>query len=157
MKLDYTIERFQPGHPNYSDVSLLKLNVDYKATFGQILEANGEFLHYTMERRDTLIPEGTYKYCLYHSPVNGWVILLKDVPGFSFIEHHAANWPYQIKGCTAHGLNIDVHTPMIVNSRRALIPWFENIVKESGKILAGDPDTIIDGDFGSITYKTLTQ
>jgi len=92
-----TVQRFAKGHPLYSEVA-------YKGcipVFGRIVDADGAQIHYTMERKDTLIPEGEYDYCFYHSPTNGWVILLKNVPGFTFIEHHIANWPNQIKGCTA--------------------------------------------------------
>ncbi len=157
MKLNFIVQRFDTGHPLYSDVDSFHNNEYYKSTFGQILNEVGELLHYILERRDTLIPEGTYDYCFYNSPVNGWVVMLKDVSGFEFIEHHAANWPWQLKGCTAHGLQIDVHTPSLVHSKDALNPWFDSIVKASGKILAGPPGTIIDGDFGTITYETLKQ
>ena len=157
IKMNHRVQRYYPGHHNYSEASSFHANEYFKCTFGQILDGNGEFLHYTMERRDTLIPEGTYHYCFYNSPVNGWVVLLKDVVGFSFIEHHPANWPYQLKGCTAHGLAIDVHTPMLLNSRSALNPWFAKLVKSTGKVLAGPVGTIIDGDFGTFIYETLPQ
>ncbi len=157
MKLNHKVQRFYPGHHHYSEASIVHSNEVFKATFGQIINDSGEFLHFTMERRDTLIPEGCYEYCFYNSPINGWVVLLKGVPGYEYIEHHSANWPYQLKGCTAHGLSIDTHTPAIVQSRAALDPWFEVLVKASGKILAGGIGTIVDGDFGTITYETLKQ
>lgn len=151
--LNFTVQRFLKGHHLYSEVP-------YKECvpmFGQIIDQSGNLLHYNMERKDTLIPEGTYPYCFYNSPVNGWVVMLKDVPGFSYIEHHGANWAFQLKGCSAHGLSIDTITPMLIGSQKALIPWFQSVLKASGKILSGDHGTIVDGDFGTITYETLNQ
>ncbi len=157
MKLNFKVQRFYPGHHYYSEAAIVHTNENFKATFGQLVNEEGEFIHFTMERRDTLIPEGIYAYCFYNSPVNGWVVLLKDVPGFDYIEHHAANWPYQLKGCTAHGVSINIYVPALLNSKMVLNPWFESVAKASGKILAGPAGTIIDGDFGAITYETLKQ
>ncbi len=151
--MNLTIQRFYKGHQNYSEIPY----IGCVPVFGQILNEDGSFIHYTMERLDTLIPEDTYKYCFYNSPVNGWVVMLKNVIGFSYIEHHGANWPDQLKGCTAHGLQVDIKTPQLKSSQKALKPWFDLVLKASGKILAGDAGTIIDGEFGIITYETLKQ
>jgi hypothetical protein len=159
-KLNFAVLRYPVGHPLFSAVPLYKDGKPVYSTFGEIHDGNGTCLHHTLERADTLIPEGTYDYCFYNSPDNGWVVLLKNVPHRSLIEHHGVNWVvnnnvYQLLGCTGHGLAIDVHTPMLVSSQAALKPWFASVVKASGKILVGGTGTIIDGDFGHIEYKTF--
>lgn len=158
-QLNFIVERFKKGDANFSDVPLyLNATTPVYSNFGQCLDATEKFLHYTLERRDTLIPEGEYPYCFYNSPENGWCLLLKNVPGFSMIEHHPANWvvaggKYLLKGCTSHGLYINVKTPSLLNCRLVLKPFFDTIVNNSGKILAGPVGTIIDGDFGTFTYR----
>lgn len=157
--MNFIIERFKKGDKNYSDVPLyLNPKTPVYSSFGKCLDASENFLHYTLERRDKLIPEGTYKYCFYNSPENGWCLLLKDVPGFSMIEHHPANWvanggKYLLKGCTSHGLSINTQTPSLMNCRLVLKPFFDSIVKASGKLLAGPIGTIVDGEFGTFTYR----
>ena len=149
--MDFIVNRYPSTHPLFSAVPDKE---GVLPIFGSFCDAEGNELHKCMERADALIPEGTYGYCFYKSPVNGWVVMLKFVPGYHYIEHHGANWPYLLHGCTAHGMSIDVHWPMLVSSQAALQPWFKSVVAASGKILAGDPGTIIDGDFGTITYQT---
>lgn len=149
--IDFIVKRFLKSDAFFSDVAD---HNGIKTVFGSFCDASGNELHKCMERADTLIPEGTYKYCFYNSPVNGWVVMLKDVPSYSYIEHHGANTAAQLKGCTAHGTGINVHTPMLTASQAALRPWFDSVVKACNKILAGPIGTIIDGNFGSITYTT---
>lgn len=160
--MNFTTQRFYPGHACYSEAIAQHDNQDFKATFGRFVDANGAYIDFTMERRDTLIPEGTYKYSLYPSRSNkAVVLLLHDVPGFEFIEHHVANYPYELRGCTAHGLKLDVNMPSIEQSRTA----FDSVMKlvkdanpeailstigADGKLIAG---TMI----GTITYETLKQ
>jgi len=64
------------------------------------------------------IPAGRYRITLNESPHLGYVCpLLLDVPGRSEIRIHIANWPMQIKGCTAVGLARD--TDAVIDSRKA--------------------------------------
>ena len=49
------------------------------------------------------IPEGEYPYEIYESPKHGTVLLLKDVPGRTYIEVHAGNFTRQILGCILVG------------------------------------------------------
>jgi hypothetical protein len=141
------VQRFDSAHPLYSDAWIINNDKragvvgKFQATFGQCIDADtAKFICFTMERRDTLIPEGKYPFVWYVSPKNGRVPLLQNVPGFSWIEHHVANWPYQLEGCTAHGLAIDVKVPALISSRKALAKLFEHLNNEAG----------------TVTYETLT-
>lgn len=51
----------------------------------------------------TAIPIGKYKFEFYNSPKHGEVYLLKNVPGFEYIEIHPANTDEQLLGCIAPG------------------------------------------------------
>lgn len=69
-----------------------------------MLDIDGIFQVYTLENTKFLIPEGEYDLVWYPSPRwNQSVPLVKGVPGRTFIEIHAANWPKQLDGCTAVG------------------------------------------------------
>jgi len=51
------------------------------------------------------IPAGTYRVILTPSPELGYVTPeLLDVPGRSYIRIHIGNYPKDVKGCTAVGL-----------------------------------------------------
>lgn len=169
-KMDFLVERYKKGDPFYSDAVMKHTGKDgvereYQAIFGQILEADGGLMHYTMERLDTLIPEGEYEYSLYRSPSNRCVvILLHNVPHYSFIEHHPANWPWELKGCTSHGLIIDIREPMINRSGAAFLHFMGKIKDANPNAVLSVADSkgsVIFGTvLGKITYRTfngLTQ
>ena len=146
----FRVQRFAKGHPLYSDSVITNNDPKrgavgtFKAVFGQFVTAGGEFIHYTMERADTLIKEGSYTYGFYDSPANKCkvILLMEDPDGNNIsarkLEHHIANYPFELKGCTAHGMAIDVKKPMIASSGIA----FHDLMK-----LATGP--------GVITYETL--
>lgn len=161
--MNFKTQRFSIGHPLYSNVVITNNDPDrgligqFQATFGQFINEDGGLQDYTMERRDTLIPEGTYDYSFYNSPDNKMkVLLLHDVPGFNYIEHHPANWPFQLKGCTAHGANVDVKMPQLDNSRN---PFLALIAKISAKYpeaklsYIGAAGLVYGDVLGQITYE----
>src|SRR4051812_7941114 len=88
----------------YTLLRLRRIDATDKGVFGH-LEIGDDFDCVTLERHDTLIPEGTYKVTLYDSPKNKCQVPLINVPGRSFIEIHSANWEYQLEGCIAVGEN----------------------------------------------------
>lgn len=148
MTTEIEVQRFQPGHPLYSDAELNNTNAakgligKFKATFGQLL-INGVFICYTMERSDTLISGGRRRYKLYFSLKNKMIVLLfEDEPESGTynrkFEFHIANWPSQLEGCTAGGMSIDLKTPALLSSKTAL---------DKVKALAGTE--------GFITHETL--
>lgn len=49
------------------------------------------------------IPLGEYELELYNSPKHGMVPLLKNVPGFKYVEIHKANKAEELLGCIAVG------------------------------------------------------
>ena len=49
------------------------------------------------------IPRGRYEVELYQSPKHGLVPLLRDVPGFKYIEIHKANRAEDLLGCIGVG------------------------------------------------------
>lgn len=133
MKL--TVQRFEPGHPLYSEASDFHNEEYYKATFGQLVDEQGRLICFTMERRDTLIPEGEYSFSYYKSPANKAVVpLLHAVPSFEYIEVHVANYPHEAKGCTAVGMGIDVHKPMLISSGKAFAALMDKLNMEAGTI-----------------------
>lgn len=86
----------------YTQVKIKIYRLDWtdKGVFGHLVGSNG-FECVTLERSDTLIPEGTYKASFYDSPANKMKVLLLDVPGRSYIEVHPADYQNQLKGCIA--------------------------------------------------------
>jgi hypothetical protein len=133
------VQRFSKGHPLYSEATD---SVGIQPIFGQMVDESETRVCYTMERKDTLIPEGTYDFDFYFSPANKLKVpLLKNVPGFEYIEIHPANWPSQLKGCTAVGIGIFPDQAMLSQSVAA----FTKLMN----LLAGNP--------GKITYETLNQ
>ena len=92
-------------------IKLTRTSTSEAGTFGD-LTADGEHMCYTVERpydgEHPCIPAGSYTVTPYNSPTKGDVWLLKDVPGRSMIEIHAANWPSQLLGCIAVGRTIEL-------------------------------------------------
>lgn len=149
--MNFKVRRYQPGQPLFSDSEAFQGDRYYKAIFGELCYHANEPIHFTMERADTLIPEGTYNYSLYDSPANRCVVLLlHDVPGFSEIEHHIANFPYELKGCTAHGMKIDIKTPELLQSKIAFDAMMK-IIKDAY------PDAKPGDIIGTITYEKFIE
>ena len=64
------------------------------------------------------IPAGSYRATLTKSPHLGYITpLLLDVPKRSEIRIHIANWPHELLGCTAVGLERD--TDQVTDSKIA--------------------------------------
>lgn len=101
---------------------LERFNYAPDGTFGRITLPSGKQL-FTCEQPwngnatgKSCIPEGIYSMAMRDSPVverssggkftRGWEVL--DVPGRTFIMFHPANWPHELKGCIAPGVNYAV-------------------------------------------------
>lgn len=91
----------------------------------------GDYQCFTLELPDlgnrsrvSCIPAGRYKAFKRHSPSNGPVIELRDVPGRTHIQIHAGNYTRQIQGCILPGnsiTHIDADgVPDVGDSRAAL-------------------------------------
>lgn len=87
----------------YTLIHLKRIDATDHGVFGHLEWDNFDCV--TLERHDTLIPEGTYKVTLYDSPKNGCKVPLLSVPGRTMIEIHPANWEKQLEGCIAVGEN----------------------------------------------------
>lgn len=146
--MNFTIQRFAPGHKFYTLITLSHEGKDYQCVFGQCLDEQGHFLHYTLERKDTLIAEGKYSYDLTYSPANKTIVprLVTDPHDHDIstrmLEHHIANFPYELKGCCAHGKGIDVTKGMLTGSGIAFHELMALVEEDKG---------------GYITYETLKQ
>lgn len=71
-----------------------------------VLFVDSEYECWTIENAKLQIPEGEYKITIYPSPsLKREVPLLADVPGRTYIEIHAANYPDELRGCIAVGIN----------------------------------------------------
>jgi len=115
--MNITVQRFDEQDAMYSDAMVTNNDIHkgvvgtFGFVFGQLLDDQGKFICYTLERKDTLISEGTRKYKLYYSPANRCVVpIFEDAPGSGTydrcFEMHPANFPYELKGCTAVGLGL---------------------------------------------------
>jgi hypothetical protein len=68
-------------------------------------------------RGETRIPAGTYKVCFYDSPSHGKKsLMIKDVPGFSYILIHTGNTEDDTFGCLIVGKRIGT-----LNNKRAVL------------------------------------
>lgn len=142
----FTLQRFSKGHPFYTDAVIENTDVHkgvvgkFQSTFGQWIDESGKFICYNLERRDTLTPEGAYSYTFYNSPANKCIVpLFENIPHFSYVEIHKANWAYQLKACSAPCVQINLAVPMGVASGAA---W--------DKIMA-----LMNNQTGTITIETL--
>jgi hypothetical protein len=92
----------------------------------------------------TAIPAGTYDLTLYPSPhLSLTVPLLKDVPGFEYVEIHPGNSDVNTDGCILIGESV-VNPDWISDSKMA---W-ENLMRViQVAVTAGECSiTILDGD-----------
>lgn len=145
---NFKIQRFKKGDPYYTEASIVdpKDGKIYQSVFGQAVDEGGNFLHYTLERLDTLIAEGIYKYDKYFSNANKAIVprLTIDPQGNDIssreLEHHIANWAYELKGCCAHGKSIILASSTLAQSG---IAWHELMTM------------IGDAEGGTITYETF--
>ncbi len=84
------------------------------------------------------IPSGIYDVVKYKSPSKGDVLLLKDVPGRTFIEIHAGNYTRQVEGCILVGDSIRYldadGIPDVTNSKNTLSK-FLNIVPDKFQLI----------------------
>ncbi len=80
-----------------------------KGTRGELLDEEGNHVCLTIERPrfgdHPCIPAGTYTASRYDSPKHGEHIWQLDVPDRTNIQFHIANWPHELLGCIAPGLD----------------------------------------------------
>lgn len=136
----FRIQRFQPGHNLYTVASIMHDGKFYQSVFGQCVDENGKFMHFTLERFDTLIEEGVYDYDQYFSSANKCVVLrlikFNDVDiSARELEHHPACYAYNLKGCCAHGLEIDLSAPMLLHSKDAFKQFMSKVTEPIGQII----------------------
>jgi hypothetical protein len=88
---------------------VIERTYEEKGTPGILYDEANNPLCCTIERAKTgdhpCIDEGTYIASRYDSPKHGpntWQ--LEDVSGRTHIQFHVANWPHQLLGCIAPGL-----------------------------------------------------
>jgi|ERR1035437_2557635 hypothetical protein len=137
--MNFKVQRFQQGHPLYTLASLMHEGKFYQSVFGQCVAEDGTFLHYTLERLDTLILEGVYNYDLYFSPHNKTTVpRLTMFEGVNIsareLESHIANWAYELDGCTAHGKSIILSTCTLAGSGIAFHELMNMIAGQTGTI-----------------------
>ena len=146
MTNEFKIQRFSEGHEFYTDKITIHEGKEYQCTFGQCLDSEGNFIDYTLERRDTLIADGIYKWDWYYSNANKMTVLrlIEDEQGNDIsgrvLEHHIACSPFDLKGCCAHSTTIDINTPMLLHSRVAILSLF---------------DKLKNYKTGTVTYETI--
>ena len=140
-----TVQRFQEGDPFYTETVIFNRSEDagFKGTFysvfGQLLDQDGKFICYTLERKDTLISEGTRNFVVNMSPrLHYECPIFEDEPGTGTYNRgfriHVANYAYQLEGCTATGVSIDTRIPAVLNSKAAFDKVMGLIGKEGGTI-----------------------
>ena len=115
------VQRFKKGHPLFSDALIKVEDKFYGSVFGQLMNED-KFVCYTMERLDTLIAEGMYNITYHNSPSNKAIcphLYSATCAKSRYILIHVANFAYQLKGCTALGIGIDLKTPSLICSKIA--------------------------------------
>lgn len=109
--------------------TLTRLPSSDDGTFGQITDDTGDILCKTVELpwRDnetdkSCIPVGSYICDLYHSPRHGQVWMLRNVPGRTNCEIHAANTILDLEGCIGVGDSFGqvAGLPAVLNSKATL-------------------------------------
>lgn len=144
------VQRFSEGHPLYTDKWIENIYPEkgligkFQSVFGHLIDWDGKFVCYTLERKDTLIAEGRRRFRYYDSPKNHCkVLLFEDLPGSGTyirkFEMHIANWAYQLEGCTGVGTGGNIEIPMLTGSTTA----FQKVMK------------LLDGYEGWIIHETL--
>lgn len=101
---DVPKERTKKPGPDIIEVKRNAVRGSDIATFGEIF-VNKESAGVTLEPPPKeCIKTGTYKAAIYESPKHGrTVILLKDVPGRTYIEIHQGNYLKDTEGCILVG------------------------------------------------------
>lgn len=145
--MNLKVQRFSKGHKYFVEHEIQNDFPEkgvvgiFGSIFGQLVNADtGEFICYTLERKDTLISEGKRKFILYNSPANhSLVLLFEDEPGSNTFnrkdELHIANWCYQLKGCTAVGSEIDLSGTMLTGSSMAFKKVMQLVNLKEGTII----------------------
>jgi hypothetical protein len=93
-------------------VSIVRVESGTDGTFG-VLCIEGKAFCVTLEPillgdPQEPIPNGTYKAVRYNSPKNKREVwLLKDVPGYTYVEIHIGNLPHETLGCILVGEYFD--------------------------------------------------
>ncbi len=150
--MNLKVQRFDKSHPLYTDRWIENIYPEkgligkFQSVFGQMVDEDGKFICYTLERKDTLISEGKRKYIFYDSPKNHCrVLLFEDSEGSNTFarkfEFHIANWAYQLEGCTAGGIGITFEIPMLTSSTSAF-----------NKVMS-----LVGVETGFITHETLKE
>lgn len=71
--------------------------------------------YYTLENDKYIIPDGNYSITYTYSPRFGRKMpLISPVPGRSGIRIHAANYPWQLRGCIALGKPLNIKESAIL-------------------------------------------
>jgi len=148
--MNLKVQRFPVGHKLYSVAKVTNTDPKkglvgtFECVFGQWVDDKGNIICFNLERKDTLIAEGTRKFHFYNSPENKLrVPIMEDEPGLGTfnrcLEVHPANFPYELKGCSAPCIGVNAPLGMGITSRAA---W--------DKLMA-----LINNQEGTITYETL--
>jgi Family of unknown function (DUF5675) len=104
----------------------LKRNLLTSLSTSGLLDIDGQFECYTLERPEVQIPLGTYGIEIRYSPrFKRPLPHLLDVPGRSDILIHSGNWPRDTEGCLLVGQTLG--KDMILSSRLALDPLIQKI------------------------------
>lgn len=146
MTNEFKIQRFSEGHEFYTDKITIHEGKEYQCVFGQCIDNEGNFIDYTLERKETLIAEDIYDWDWYYSNANKMTVirLTKDSSGNDIsdrvLELHPANNSFELRGCCAIGTSIDINTPMLLHSRDAITSLFYKLK---------------DYKTGKITYETI--
>lgn len=94
---------------------------------------DGERVAYSLENTQKAIPGGNYLVILSYSPrFQRDMPLICNVPGREGIRIHSANYPHELEGCIALGL--DKGEDMIFKSRAACKALYERLKAHPGDI-----------------------
>lgn len=86
------------------------------------------YKYFTLENDNYKIPEGRFEIKYTYSPRFGRKMPLIDVPGRKGIRIHAANYPWQLRGCVAIGKPLDVDKTCIVERSQEYCDTFNYLM-----------------------------
>lgn len=101
------------------------------AVFGDLSFDLHPFTCVTLERKDKMIPAGTYSMELTYSPAFNRIMPLINVPNRTGIRVHWANFPNQLEGCIALGDKVDGDA---IDDSRIAFNQFWNVIHDQAQL-----------------------
>lgn len=108
-------------------ITVYRTNKTTDGIFGHLTTDRDPFRCMTLENLTTVIPAGVYDILFMWSEHFQQIMPHVMVPGRTSIEIHWANWPKQLDGCLALGMEKSFSQDMVTQSKDAWIGFVKAI------------------------------